>query len=76
MLLIMIDPAILRPLEEVKREADGYAEFVRAAQPVEGGNAVQMPFDGSRRRRAAAKERGWVEIEGVVLEKIRSYAAK
>ncbi len=74
-LVMMFDPAILRPIDEVKKEADEYAEWVRSAKPLDGGPAVHMPFDGSYERRKAAVERGTIRIPTLLIEQLREKGA-
>jgi LDH2 family malate/lactate/ureidoglycolate dehydrogenase len=74
-LVMMFDPAILRPIDEVKKEADEYAEWFRSARPLDGGPPVRMPFDGSYQRRRAAVERGTIQIPTVLIEQLRKRGA-
>ncbi|KAJ9643672.1 hypothetical protein H2204_001817 [Knufia peltigerae] len=75
-LVMMFDPAILRPVDEVKKEADEYAEWLRSAKPVEGGRPVRMPFDGSYERRKTAVECGTIRIPTILIEQLRKKGAK
>jgi LDH2 family malate/lactate/ureidoglycolate dehydrogenase len=74
-LIMMFDPAILRPIDEVKKEADQYAEWLRSARPLDGGPPVRMPFDGSYQRRRAAVERGTIQIPTLLIEQLRKRGA-
>ncbi|OQV09498.1 hypothetical protein CLAIMM_13614 [Cladophialophora immunda] len=76
-LVLMFDPAVLRPLDEVKREAEEYGEFLRSAQTLPGGEGrVRMPFDGSYERRKAATERGSLEVPVILVEQLRQLGSQ
>lgn len=74
-LVMMFDPAILRPIDEVKKEADEYGEWLRSAKPLDGGPSVRMPFDGSYERRKTAFERGTIRVPAVLIEQLRRKGA-
>ncbi|KAI1621224.1 malate/L-lactate dehydrogenase [Exophiala viscosa] len=74
-LVMMFDPAVLRPIDEVKQEADEYAEWLRSAKPLDGGPPVRMPFNGSYERRKTAVERGTIRIPTVLMEQLRKRGA-
>lgn len=71
-MIIAVNPAIFRPIEEVKREADEYGEWVRAARPVKGQapGQVRMPFDRSYENRKTAIHSGSVRIPAVIMEQL------
>ncbi|EXJ82705.1 hypothetical protein A1O3_06519 [Capronia epimyces CBS 606.96] len=71
-LALMFDPAVLRPIEEVKGEADEYGEFHRSARTADGEHGgVRMPFDGSYERRKATTERGSLNVPAKVIDQLR-----
>ena len=73
-LALIFDPAVLRPIEEVKKEADEYGEYLRSAKSLSVGNAVRMPFDGSYERLKAATKRGSLDVPTIVVEQLRKKA--
>jgi LDH2 family malate/lactate/ureidoglycolate dehydrogenase len=55
-LVVAISPTLFGSEEEFRSQVAQYADAVRAARPVEGGEGARMPFDRSlaeRRRRVA-----------------------
>ena len=75
-LALMFDPAVLRPIEEVKKEVDEYGEFLRTAKTPSGEGGVRMPFDGSYERRKAATERGSLEVPTILIEQLRKIGSQ
>ncbi len=70
MVTIAAKPDLLRDAAEFEAEVKAYGDAVRATRPVEGGAPVRMPFERSRRDRAAVIERGWIEIPDEIHAKI------
>lgn len=71
-LALVFNPAVLRPIEELKQEADEYGEYLRSAKTMPGSGAVRMPFDGSYERRKVALERGTLNFPEKVVEQLRT----
>lgn len=61
--MLALRPDLLGQADAFKAGVPAYAEYVRAARPVEGGAAVRMPFDRSREEREARIRRDAIEIE-------------
>lgn len=61
--MLALRPDLLGQADAFKAGVAAYAEYVRAARPVEGGAAVRMPFDRSREEREARIRRDAIEIE-------------
>jgi LDH2 family malate/lactate/ureidoglycolate dehydrogenase len=70
-LMIVIDPAIFGDAAGVIENATKFADSVRAARPLDPDVPVRLPFDGSRERRARVLQRGWLEVDDVVVERAR-----
>ncbi|KAH8819394.1 Malate/L-lactate dehydrogenase [Xylogone sp. PMI_703] len=70
-LIIAINPAIFRPLDEFKKEIDEYAAQMRASPSLDGGQ-LRMPFDRSAAIRRERRESGEFEVEEPVVEKLRN----
>ena len=50
-LIVAMKPDLLMPEPEYRRKVSAYADYVRSARPVSGGEAVRMPFERSARVR-------------------------
>ncbi|RFU34257.1 hypothetical protein B7463_g2060, partial [Scytalidium lignicola] len=72
-LIIAINPAIFRPLDEFKREIDEYAAQMRAS-PSLAGDQLRMPFDRSTALRRERQGSGELEVEDQVIEMLRKLA--
>jgi len=70
MVMIAARPDLLRDAREFEAEVAAYGKAVRETRPVEGGPPVRMPFERSRRDRAAVIDRGWIEIPDEIHAKI------
>jgi LDH2 family malate/lactate/ureidoglycolate dehydrogenase len=73
-IIVAIRPDLLGPAETFRRNVSAYAQAVRTARPVAGGNAVRMPFDRSRqdRRRRRADDR--IDVPDVPFEQLTRIA--
>jgi len=68
--VIAMKPDLMMPEKDYRAQVTAYAEAVRTARPVAGGEAVRMPFDRSaaeRRQRLAADV---IEIPDFVFERL------
>lgn len=74
-LIIAIDPAILGDAEAVLDNASEFVDRIRKARPLHEGSPVKLPFDGSRERRQTSLDRGWIEVDEVIVEQARAIAA-
>jgi len=65
-LIVLMSPGLFVDPEQFRKDAQAYAEAVRATLPVEGGGPVRMPFDRSaaERRRRLAEDA--IEIDDTV----------
>jgi len=61
--MLALRPDLLNPADAFEAGVADYAQYVRAARPVEGGPAVRMPFDRSRAEREERLRRDAIEIE-------------
>jgi LDH2 family malate/lactate/ureidoglycolate dehydrogenase len=73
-LIVAMRPDLLGPAETFRRNVSAYAEAVRAARPVAGGEVVRMPFDRSRRDRARRRSEGRIDVPDVLLEQLARIA--
>ena len=63
LLVIAIDPAMFRPIEDFKKEVDTYSKTIRSSQPLNGNGPIRMPFDRSWDVREPRREGGLVKVE-------------
>ena len=68
-------PDLLGPAETFRQNVSAYAEAVRAARPVAGGEAVRMPFDRSRRDRERRLAEDRIDVPDMLFEQLRRIAA-
>ena len=61
-LVLAVSPALFGTGEEFRAHVTEYAEAVRAARPVEGGQGARMPFDRSRAERRRRLAEGTIEV--------------
>jgi delta1-piperideine-2-carboxylate reductase len=68
--MVAIRPDLLGPAETFRDNVSAYAQAVRTARPVAGGDAARMPFDRSRldRRRRLACDR--IDIPDLLFEQL------
>lgn len=74
MVMILVRPDLLGDTETFKKGVAEYAREVRETRPVEGGSAVRMPFDRSRRDRQARRDGGVMEVPDTLIEAVRAIA--
>ena len=72
--IVAIRPDLLGPAERFRENVSAYAEAVRAARPVAGGEAVRMPFDRSRRDRARRLASDRIDVPDVLYEQLTRIA--
>ncbi len=73
----MFDPELLMPLEEFRGKVGELVAHIEGSEPVPGGAKVRVPGRASLARRAAAHERGTIEVDDQIfaeLIRIRDYA--
>ena len=72
--MVAMRPDLLGPAETFRDNVSAYAQAVRTARPVAGGEAVRMPFDRSRqdRRHRLAADR--IDIPDVLFEQLTRIA--
>jgi LDH2 family malate/lactate/ureidoglycolate dehydrogenase len=72
--MVAMRPDLLGPAETFRDNVSAYAQAVRAARPVAGGEPVRMPFDRSRqdRRQRLAADR--IDVPDVLFEQLTRIA--
>lgn len=73
-LIIVMNPAMFRPIEEFKQEVDKYAEAWRAA-PSLSDSPMRVPFERSDKIRAERRASGFVEVEQGVIDRLKTLTA-
>jgi delta1-piperideine-2-carboxylate reductase len=73
-MIVAMRPDLLGPADTFRQNVSSYAQSVRSARPVAGGDAVRMPFDRSRqdRRRRLAEDR--IDVPDLVFKQLTSIA--
>ena len=74
-LIIAMKPDLMMPEQDYRAKVSAYAEAVRTAQPVEGGEAVRMPFDRSATERRRRMADGTIEVPDFVCERLEELAS-
>ena len=73
LLVIAMDPEMFRPIDEFKKEVDGYSETIRNSKPLKGNGPIRMPFDRSWEVREKNREGGVVEVEESVIDALHNF---
>jgi delta1-piperideine-2-carboxylate reductase len=71
-MVIVVNPAMFRPLEEFKSEVDEFAAKLKASPPLPGGSPLRMPFERSNGVRMKNREQGEIEVEEGVVERLNA----
>ena len=72
-LIMIVNPAMFRPIEEFKKEVDEYAAKMRESPPLPGGAAkLRMPFERSNATRAETLAAGEFEVRDGVMERLNA----
>ena len=74
-LIIAMKPDLMMPEQDYRAKVSAYAEAVRTAQPVAGGEAVRMPFDRSATERRRRMADGTIEVPDFVCERLEELAS-
>ena len=69
-LIVAMKPDLLMPEPEYRRKVSAYADYVRSARPVSGGEAVRMPFERSARVRRRRLEENKIEVNDLVYKRL------
>ncbi len=68
--IVAMRPDLMGPPETFRENASAFAEAVRSARPVAGGEPVRMPFDRSRRERERRRAEDKIEIPDIVFKRL------
>jgi len=69
-LIIAMRPDLMGPEDAFRQKVSTFAESVRSARPIAGGEPVRMPFDRSRRERERRIVTNAIEIPDVLFEQL------
>jgi LDH2 family malate/lactate/ureidoglycolate dehydrogenase len=72
--IVAIRPDLLGPAETFRQNVSAYAQAVRTARPVAGGDAVRMPFDRSREDRRRRRDDDRIDVPDVLFEQLSRIA--
>ncbi len=70
-LIVVMKPDLMMPEDDYRAKVTEYAEAVRTARPVAGGEAVRMPFDRSAAMRRQKLSEGWIEVPDFIVARLR-----
>ncbi|OQV10527.1 hypothetical protein CLAIMM_14512 [Cladophialophora immunda] len=70
-LIIAINPAMFRPIDEFKAEIDAYSAKLRQSPPLPGKGPLRMPYERSAAVRARAVESGEFEVQDEIVDMLR-----
>jgi len=73
-LIVTMRPDLLGPAETFRDNVSAYAQAVRTARPVAGGDAVRMPFDRSRGDRKRRLDLDRIDVPDVLFEQLTRLA--
>jgi LDH2 family malate/lactate/ureidoglycolate dehydrogenase len=73
-LIVAIRQDLMGPTEMFRENVAEFGRAVRSARPVEGGTAVRMPFDRSRRERAERLSKDRIEVDDRVAGRLMQIA--
>ena len=71
-MVVVINPANFRPIEEFKKEIDDYSKEFRSQPPLPGGSPMRMPFERSNQVRERNRAAGEIEVEAGVVERLQA----
>lgn len=71
-LVMLINPAMFRPLEEYKKEVDEYALKMTESPALPGRPPLRMPFERSNKTRDGNRNSGYLEVEDIVVQKLNA----
>ncbi len=70
-LIMVVNPAMFRPMEEFKNEVEKMKDAWHAA-PSLTDSPMRVPFERSDKMRAEMRASGYIEVEAGVIEKLKS----
>ena len=70
-LIMAINPAMFRPLDEFKREVEKVSDLMHSC-PSTTGSPMRMPFERSNNAREQRRAGGFIEVEPDVVEKLKA----
>lgn len=70
--VIAVDPARFRPIDEFKAQVAVLVDAFHATESAGGLGPLRLPFERSNRVRDQTREEGSLDVDDVVLEKLRA----
>jgi LDH2 family malate/lactate/ureidoglycolate dehydrogenase len=74
--IVAMRPDLMGSAEEFRANVSAYADAVRTARPVAGGEPVRMPFDRSRDERQRRRAADAIEVPDEILRQLNAIAAR
>lgn len=74
-LILAMRPDLLTPLDDYKAKVAEYSDVIRTTRPVEGGDALRMPFDRSRAERDKNTALGYIDVPDLIHAAVAAVAA-
>jgi uncharacterized oxidoreductase len=69
MFAVLLDPARLAGVDWLRREIDGFVEYLKASPPADAAAPVLVPGDPERLARAE-RTRGGIDIDAITWDEI------
>lgn len=70
-LIMMVNPAMFRPMEEFKDEVDRMKDAYHSA-PSSTGAPMRVPFERSNKFRAENRAKGVIDVDDGVIERLKA----
>ena len=70
---VAIDPSLFTTREEVAARVEALAEYLRSAEPIEGGDEILLPGEPEHRTARRRREEG-IPVKDAVVERLQSLA--
>ncbi len=74
-LIVVMRPDLMGPPETFRANVSNFADAVRSARSIAGGEPARMPFDRSRRERTRRLAENAIEIPDVLVNQLRVIAS-
>ncbi|ETN40863.1 uncharacterized protein HMPREF1541_05143 [Cyphellophora europaea CBS 101466] len=71
-MIIVVNPAMFRQIEEFKAEIDAFSAKMRDSPPLPGGSQLRMPFERSNGIRQKNREAGEIDVEEGVVDRLKT----
>lgn len=66
-----LDPELLMPLEQFKKNIGTMRSAIEGSRPVPGGPPVRVPGSAASKNLDEGRKRGWIEVDNAILDAVR-----